>query len=598
MVNVPNYKATIQEGRTCWFHSLLNGFLLSKYGRRYLHSIVGVGPFNSKNVASKDSCPIEKVVSITNIKPFIRLYMQQGVISNHFKFFVNNSVTKNSGYKLKSELKIFPGIHTVTYKKGQVLPDPTKYILSHAYITVSFHSSDLAHAISGIINSKDEYFLYDSHGQYKQISDAWYTENGIREIKKFFRYDKKDDIKSVHFVLVYVPKHRVDTPTLHEFELERIEKTIKSLQEASKKGLNSYRTSKYINTEKIVNRPLITGTINNRMVREILAGERNWQLEPIKRNSKELKNAKIARIVQLIKNGKRNQNLNIKNSNNHRVKNAKNMRSGVLESKQKKNKALEVNRIVQLIKNGKRNESLASNTNENYRYGTTKISNAKRARIEVLVSEIMAGTRNITPNNRNTEAVKKAKIARIIQLISNGTRNTNLTPNNRNTEAVKKAKIARQLLLNGTRNTNLTPNNGNSEAVKNAEISRQLLNGTSLNQNREKVKLAAQSLKLILRGERNASLNPNNGNNEAVKNAKLSRIGFLVRYIESGGKNKYLNPSENNHNEVKKAKLKRIRWLVSGIREGLRNKYLEPSENNHNEVKKAKLKRATRISSL
>jgi hypothetical protein len=60
-----------------------------------------------------------------------------------------------------------------------------------------------SHSVTGFINSKGKYLVYDSEGYYKQLSARWDTAQGTEEIKEFYDEDVK-----VSGVLVYVPYSR------------------------------------------------------------------------------------------------------------------------------------------------------------------------------------------------------------------------------------------------------------------------------------------------------------------------------------------------------------------------------------------------------
>lgn len=199
------YPRTIQKGNTCWFHASLNGFLLSKYGRRYLHRLVG----ESGPVAPKHSCPA-KNVTLSRALPYIRLYLKEGVKNNNtnLKVFAPNKTKNSLGY-FTNVIHVFP---SVKYTKLQYFPRKTVgsnlftrlsgFVLSHCYIQLQF-TDGTSHSVTGFINSKGKYLVYDSEGYYKQLSARWDTAQGTEEIKEFYDEDVK-----VSGVLVYVPYSR------------------------------------------------------------------------------------------------------------------------------------------------------------------------------------------------------------------------------------------------------------------------------------------------------------------------------------------------------------------------------------------------------
>jgi hypothetical protein len=305
MNNKPNYRVRKQNGGTCWFHAFLTGFLLSKYGRVYLKDLVG-----TQSASTSYFCPMKTSHMNDKVKGLIRKYLNSGVRNNknNINTFIgkNKNVTKNSGLSIRDMFRLYNNFFGNDIKRqkqivrffknkptiiSELNPPEVTGVLSHALISLSSF-----HFISGIINKKDEAYIFDSASlAYKKID--WRTPDGITQIKKTMEpLGLPFDVITVY--RIYVPDEIKNKEVQNTAKLKKIENNTKVA--------SLYFARRNKGTLHTNNR----GSINNRMIKEITNGQRNWQLENRATNvSPMIRLAKNNRIIELV------QALNFKNLN-------------------------------------------------------------------------------------------------------------------------------------------------------------------------------------------------------------------------------------------------------------------------------------------
>ena len=210
-----------QEGSTCWFHSIMNGFLLSTIGRRFLKKIIN-GPS-----ASLNSCPTKSASKVQLLSHLAR-YLREGVsdsdnnISMFFPFKKGIGGTKKDYISLC--LKLFPDYidNKILFNDDsgnytQDLPfDLQRYkdgaIISHSYI-----SSIGEHAITGARDEKG-FFVFDSNFT-EPIRINWTTEAGQKQLIKHF--ETYYEIKKVKLNIVSTYIH-LDFEKTNNSELRKL----------------------------------------------------------------------------------------------------------------------------------------------------------------------------------------------------------------------------------------------------------------------------------------------------------------------------------------------------------------------------------------
>jgi hypothetical protein len=215
------YTFMAQSGGTCWLHATLNGFLLSKFGRMYLQDLVR--DYKGTARVGNNACPLPNPTAVI---PYIRRYLNEGFTNtnNNIQVLAPNKKRFGGGHMRNIERlhKTFPGVLITTdspfpritalaFLFTRVTRQIKNNIISHAFIGVTGYTvrnKPINHAITGFINSKNKYCIYDSNGYYKELSDRWDTRKGTTEIKNFVTeiYNLKPDTVNVIGNLVYVPK--------------------------------------------------------------------------------------------------------------------------------------------------------------------------------------------------------------------------------------------------------------------------------------------------------------------------------------------------------------------------------------------------------
>lgn len=249
-----------QQGGTCWFHAILNGLIMSAVSREYLRTCIknrGLSP--SKSVLKTGACPrtidgfweyiAYRLKGPKSISPRIRnvnVIKASGLRRNKFAnplgfiprkgdtmstykrraLASRTSVTGGNVYDLYNLYKKLFG-SDFTYRngnsnkknpafmlvKGDSFPiykknkDAHLYKLSHAYIVMMGVGGFWGHAISGFINSRGNFKLYDSTYANDVISWDWNNSNNkemLDEFNRFYRLPKFFNLRKVKKYAVYI----------------------------------------------------------------------------------------------------------------------------------------------------------------------------------------------------------------------------------------------------------------------------------------------------------------------------------------------------------------------------------------------------------
>jgi hypothetical protein len=285
-----------------------------------------------------NACPLPNPTAVI---PYIRRYLNEGFTNtnNNIQLLAPNKNRFGGGHMRNIERlhKMFPGVLITTVSPfpritalaflfTRVTRQIKNNIISHALIAVTGYTvrnKQINHAISGFINSKNKYCIYDSNGYYKELSDRWDTRKGTTEIKNFVTilYELKPDTVNVIGNLVYVPKPKYkataeDTNKLLEIESQMAKHVMNiQLQKNRRRAFNlEPKRQRLSNIEEST---LLQSIINGRM---------NTKLNTSWNNSVKVQQAKEKRqqiVANLIKNGRMNNKLSVFYTNSHGVKRAK-----------------------------------------------------------------------------------------------------------------------------------------------------------------------------------------------------------------------------------------------------------------------------------
>ena len=370
-----------QSGGTCWLHATLNGFLLSKIGRMYLQDLVR--DYKGTARVGNNACPLP---NHTAVIPYIRRYLNEGFTNtnNNIQVLAPNKKRFGGGqmrnierlHKMFPDVLIttdssFPRITALAFLFTRVTRQIKNHIISHAYIGVTGYTvsnKPINHAITGFINSKNKYCIYDSNGYYKELSDRWDTRKGTTEIKNFVTeiYKLKPDTVNVIGKLAYVPKPKYkataeDTKKLLEIE-SQMAKHVMNIKIQLNNNIRAFSLEP-IRRRRLSNNEELT------LLQSIKNGRMNTKLTTSSNNSFTVQQAKENRqriVAKLIKNGRMNNELSVFYTNSHAVKRAKYDRIADLISKALQNSNIN-NEINLITRAGLTNTTIYNDDNINHR---------------------------------------------------------------------------------------------------------------------------------------------------------------------------------------------------------------------------------------
>jgi hypothetical protein len=181
-----------QQGGTCWFHSSLNGFLQSIYGRTFLKKVISEeGNIKNTNI---NYCPT-KTANRSVLLSLVKLYLKEGIVRENKsvlqRFTGNNLKHEESGGTVGDQERIYKLLFTpdqqklirlIKEKTGNIEKTNGNWTLSHAYIRIVF-SDGSKHAITGGIDPGHKFFVYDSNGA--RFDCDWNTTSGQQQLMEF-----------------------------------------------------------------------------------------------------------------------------------------------------------------------------------------------------------------------------------------------------------------------------------------------------------------------------------------------------------------------------------------------------------------------------
>lgn len=460
---MPNAPATRQTAGTCWFHTAMNGFLLSKYGRIYLNH-----KLSSTNANGGAACPMPGRVRKQGAMELLRKYMKEGVSDTqaNLNAFINNR-TVNSGGSTKDVIQIYETLgfspDLITQQlSAPYLDSPQGYVLSHAEITISRDGAS-GHAISGIVNSKGDLYIYDSNGPYIKLD--WTSEKGFGLLRQYaknmYGWSNVRIILLVVFIKrsvlqVYLNKITNDEKR-KQLEIEKqlvLESELFYKRKAITNKLNGIPLAsfmRYLNKGSTVNRlsstnyweKLNVSTINSK-IKEFKTRQQNLAMAAYFRSFKSPNGHKM--------------NINPKANTKRNIS----------------------SKILSEIRKGERNTRLFSlQTTKN-----NKIQQAAKERIKILVGFIKNGHNSLEIKNYNTQNVRKAKINKELEIISGLRGKKNTVPQNTNTNAIKQARanLLQRIQNKEAKNKQIIKLRKNLESNKfSLQELEKMLNNTSLN---------------------------------------------------------------------------------------------------------------------
>lgn len=212
-----------QTGGTCWFHSALNGLIMSPLGRRVLKKRLRFVTYGMRltniggiSIFSPNACPA-KIARSSLFWDYIRHRLEKSRIPSHY---VNRNVIISSGlrnnkvdggtiadmYRLYD--KLFPGDYkssfigkstpTFVFKFGNNFPrtvihNGMTYVLSHAHLFLK--GPVKSHFVSGFINRNGNPIMYDSAKNQFHRNLKW--NNSIDNSKILERFVKYTSLKKI-----------------------------------------------------------------------------------------------------------------------------------------------------------------------------------------------------------------------------------------------------------------------------------------------------------------------------------------------------------------------------------------------------------------
>ena len=314
-----------QDGGTCWFHALFNGFIHSYNGRKFLNIVFKENGIPKNDTVRVDMCPKPNNLDpLTCLELLYKYTHETGISNNNTSQFIKNSNDRglDPNFIDKIYILMFPeyrkdivimeplekNINTLTLKK-QSIGDVNKkqFILSHSYISIRSPGKS-GHAISGCISKDNVFYIIDSNGYIFKCK--WNTNDGL-------------DLLKTHYITFYGGT---------KGDIRVIVRAV-YINEAVILGNNNTSHPNIIVHKNLRN-------INNEYnMLKIKNGKLNGKLNANNKNSPKIKNAKNARKRILIINGRYNNNLNANNKNSPKIKNAKKKRILSIVNTQSNNKS-------------------------------------------------------------------------------------------------------------------------------------------------------------------------------------------------------------------------------------------------------------------
>jgi hypothetical protein len=249
-----------QQGGTCWFHAIVNGLIMSAVSRKYLLRLLRERGFSpSKSALSSGACPRTidgfwkyiayrlkgpKSISprIRNVNAIKAAGLRRNKFANPMGFIprIKNTMSTYRRRALASRTSVTGGTISDLYNlykklfgsdfsyrngnsnkknpafmivKGDSFPvfkktkDEYIYKLSHAYIQMTGLGGFWGHAITGFINSRGNFKLYDSNNAEETIDWDWNNSNNknmLDEFNKWYGFPKFFNLRKVKKYAIYI----------------------------------------------------------------------------------------------------------------------------------------------------------------------------------------------------------------------------------------------------------------------------------------------------------------------------------------------------------------------------------------------------------
>jgi len=393
----------------------MNGFLLSKYGRMYLNHKI---PKNTNNNNRAPACPRTGTVTKPVAVKLLQKYMKEGVsdTQKNLNAFMNNnsSVTIHSGGTMDNVKYIYDNLGFTDECYSEITyPGEIKkyegYTLSHAYIFIR------GHAITGLINRKNEFYIYDSNGPYIKLN--WAEKGGTNALSTYAKQMYGFSAVEPRLLVTWIKTSVLDPYIKANLESDR------KIQEMTEKQL-SLDSELYFKRKQIIEKlngiPLASfmrylnkGQTSNNYWEKLNVSTINSKIKEYKRRQQNLAMAAYFRRNFKSPNGhKMNVNPRANTKSNISSKMLSEIRKGerntrlfsLLNSANNKIKqAVEkrIDELVSLVQNG--HISL-----EIQKYNTNKVKNAKREKEREIITKLH-GIKNTVQQNTNTNAIKQAR---------------------------------------------------------------------------------------------------------------------------------------------------------------------------------------------
>lgn len=207
-LNTRNNSIRLQEGGTCWFHSIINGWLLSYIGREVLKART---LFTEPNPELDNFCPVRsklpsyfwKYIKFELTAPKDHIWAN---VRLQLKYHERNLIhatglrkipdTPNGGW-VRDVLTFMDFIVPGNWSKNpgkdvcimyygasrkEIHAPPPGYRVSHAYIELSSSNPNIksGHAITGYVTKDGKYKIVDSNNV-RPVSCDWF--HGVRELE-------------------------------------------------------------------------------------------------------------------------------------------------------------------------------------------------------------------------------------------------------------------------------------------------------------------------------------------------------------------------------------------------------------------------------
>lgn len=208
-----------QRGGTCWFHSALNGLIMSPLGRRvlkmhlrFVNRGMRLTNIGGRSIFSPNSACPAKTARSALFWDYIRHRLERSRVPSHY---VNKNVITSSGLRNSNQVsggtvmdmyrlydKLFPGDYktsfigkttpTFVFKFGNVFPytvihHGVTYLLSHAHL--SLIGPVKSHFVTGFINRNGNPVIYDSAKNKFHRNLRWNTSiDNSKTLERFVKY--------------------------------------------------------------------------------------------------------------------------------------------------------------------------------------------------------------------------------------------------------------------------------------------------------------------------------------------------------------------------------------------------------------------------